>query len=56
MELVLEGLNNDKMAERLNISIKTVSNHRFNLLQKLNLKNSIELTRYAIQNSFIDTM
>ncbi len=56
MELVLEGLNNDEIAERLNISIKTVSNHRFNLLQKLNLKNSVELTRYAIQNGFIDTI
>ena len=54
MELVLEGLGNTDMAERLNISVKTVGNHRFNLMQKLNLKNSVELTRYAIQNGFID--
>jgi DNA-binding NarL/FixJ family response regulator len=54
MELVLEGLGNIEMADRLNISVKTVGNHRFNLLQKLNLKNSVELTRYAIQNGFID--
>ena len=54
MELVLEGLGNTDMAERLNISVKTVGNHRFNLMQKLNLKNSVELTRYALQNGFID--
>ncbi len=56
MELVLEGLSNAEMADRLNISIKTVGNHRFNLLQKLNLKNSVELTRYAIKNGFIDAV
>jgi len=56
MELVLEGLSNAEMAERLNISVKTVGNHRFNLLQKLDLKNSVELTRYAIRNGFIDAI
>lgn len=54
MELILEGLSNLEMAERLNISVKTVGNHRFNLMQKLDLKNSVELTRYAIKNGFLD--
>jgi DNA-binding NarL/FixJ family response regulator len=56
MELVLEGLNNTEMADRLNISVKTIGNHRFNLLQKLGLKNSVELTRYALQNGFIEAL
>lgn len=54
MELILEGLSNTEMADRLGISIKTVGNHRHNLMQKLNLKNTVELMRFAIKNGYLE--
>jgi len=53
LELIVEGLNNSKIAKQMNLSIKTVGNHRFNLMQKLELKNSVELMHYALDNGLI---
>jgi DNA-binding NarL/FixJ family response regulator len=40
---------NNEIAENLNISSGTVSTHRRNLLQKMNVKNSIGLVKFAYQ-------
>jgi len=47
MDLIVSGLSTNEIAEKLSLSSKTVENHRYNLMQKLELKNSVELTRYA---------
>jgi len=52
---VAEGLTSKEIAEILSISIRTVEHHRANLLKKLNLKNTADLIKHAIQNGFIDT-
>ena len=44
-----------EIAEILAISIRTVEHHRANLLKKLNLKNTADLIKHAIQNGFIHT-
>ena len=49
------GYNNREIAEAYNISIKTVDTYRARLLQKLNLRNNAELTRFAIQNQLIES-
>jgi len=46
-----EGLNNREIAGKLDLSIKTVEAHRYRIKKKLNLKNSIELIRFAIRNT-----
>ena len=46
-----QGLNNREIAKKLNLSIKTVEAHRFRIKKKLNLKNSIELIRFAIRTT-----
>jgi len=51
IELVVEGLTNKEIAEKLFISIRTVDSHKNNIMQKLNLKSSIELVKYAIKNN-----
>lgn len=51
--LVAEGLASDAIAARLSISKRTVDNHRANIRLKLNLSNSAELTRYALQNGLL---
>ncbi len=52
---VAEGLTSKEIAEVLSISIRTVEHHRANLLKKLNLKNTADLIKHAIQNGFIHT-
>jgi len=44
-----QGLNNRQIAQKLKLSIKTVEAHRYRIKKKLNLKNSIELIRFAIR-------
>ncbi len=55
LKLVAEGLTSKEIAELLSISIRTVEHHRANLLKKLNLKNTADLIKHAIQNGFITT-
>lgn len=49
--LVVDGFTNKEIAERLFISIRTVDSHKNNIMQKLNLKSSVELVKYAIRNN-----
>jgi DNA-binding NarL/FixJ family response regulator len=48
------GHTNREIAETYNISVKTVDTYRLRLLQKLNLRNNAELTRFAIQAGLIE--
>lgn len=52
--LIGEGLRNQDIAEQLNISPKTVSRHRENILRKLNLQTRADLIRYALETGLID--
>ena len=50
ISLITEGYTSAEIADRLFISIHTVSQHRKNLLQKLKLKNVSELVAFAMKN------
>ena len=54
LKLVAEGHSSKEIAGILVISVKTVERHRANLLQKLGLKDRLELTRYAIRTGLIE--
>lgn len=54
VKLVVDGLSNKEIADKLFISIRTVDSHKTNILQKLNLKSSIELVKFAIKNNLAD--
>lgn len=54
IKMIAEELTNGEIAEKLNISIRTVDTHRRNLLQKLDVKNTAGLVRYALQNGLLD--
>lgn len=54
MRLVAEGVPSREIAARLNLSAKTVENHRANLMKKLGVHNKMELVRYAARLGLID--
>lgn len=53
LELVASGKTNQEVADTLFISIKTVETHKTNILEKLGLRNTAELVKYAIKNNII---
>jgi DNA-binding NarL/FixJ family response regulator len=46
--MIAEGLSVSDIATRLNLSVKTVSTHKSNLMTKMNMTSQAELIRYAI--------
>ncbi|GAA4908933.1 two component transcriptional regulator, LuxR family [Stackebrandtia albiflava] len=54
LKLVAEGHTSKEIGDILYISVKTVERHRANLLQKLGLRDRLELTRYAIRAGLIE--
>jgi DNA-binding NarL/FixJ family response regulator len=53
VKLVAEAHTNDQIAEMLVISKKTVERHRANILEKLGMRDRVELTRYAIRRGLV---
>lgn len=53
LKLIAEGLRNKQIADYLSLSHKTVEKHRSNIMRKLNLHSTAELTGYAIENGLI---
>jgi len=49
LKLVVEGLTNKEIADRLFISIRTVDSHKNNMMNKLELKSTVELVKFAIK-------
>ena len=47
LELVLSGLTNKQIAQKLQNSKRTVETHRFNLMRKMNVKNLMDLSKKA---------
>jgi DNA-binding NarL/FixJ family response regulator len=54
VKLIAEGLTSEEIAEQLVISKKTVDRHRANVLEKLGMRNRVELTRYAIRRGLVE--
>ena len=54
VKLVAEAHTNDEIAELLHISKKTVERHRANILEKLGMRDRVELTRYAIRRGLVE--
>lgn len=53
LHLLATGESSTNIAKKLNVSKNTISNHRNNILKKMQLKNNSELTRYAITHGII---
>ena len=53
-EMLASGESVSAIAERLNLSVKTVSTHKAHVMQKMNLANQSELVRYALNHRLLD--
>jgi DNA-binding NarL/FixJ family response regulator len=54
LKLIAEGCSGQQIASMLYISEKTVDRHRSNLLGKLDLRDRVDLTRYAIRSGLVE--
>jgi DNA-binding NarL/FixJ family response regulator len=54
VKLVAEAHTNEEIGELLFISKKTVERHRANILEKLGMRDRVELTRYAIRRGLVE--
>jgi len=54
LKLIAEAHTSEEIAGMLFISKKTVDRHRANILEKLGMRNRVELTRYAIRRGLVE--
>jgi len=51
--MIASGKKLTQIAQELHLSIKTISTYRTKLLQKMGMKNNVELVHYAIENHLV---
>lgn len=54
LKLICDGYSSKDISEKLFISINTVETHRKKILLKLNVKNTVGVVKYALENHIID--
>lgn len=54
MRMIAAGKTVAKIAEELSLSVPTISTYRSRLLQKMQMKNNVELANYVIENQLLD--
>jgi len=54
LKLIVEEYSNSEIAEELFISIRTVDTHRRNLIDKLKVKNTAGMVKYALKHGIVD--
>jgi DNA-binding NarL/FixJ family response regulator len=53
LQLIAEGHSRKEIAQRLQLSVKTVENHRAQLVERLGKRSTAELVRWAIQHGIV---
>lgn len=56
LQLLVADVSMTDIATRLNLSVKTVSTHKTNLMQKMGLQNQNELIRYALKHGLTEPL
>lgn len=53
LKLIAEGFSVSDISEKLFVSVKTVGTHRQHILEKLNLKSTSDIVKFALKNNII---
>ena len=53
LKLYVEGFSNHEVADKLNISIRTVETHKNNIMQKFGFKSTVEMVKFALKNNIV---
>lgn len=56
LQMLVAGVSLTDIGTKLNLSVKTVSTHKTNLMQKMGLQNQNELIRYAIKHGLTEPL
>lgn len=54
LRLIAAGYQLNQIAERLNLSPKTITTHKTHLMEKLEVSNNVELIRYAVEHQLFE--
>lgn len=54
LSLIVQGMINKEIADKLNISLTTVITHRKNIMDKLGMRSVSALTIYAVMHGYVD--
>jgi len=54
LQYIVEGMHNPNIAEKLNISVRTVETHKTKIMRKLDLSSTVDLVKFAIKNKIIE--
>lgn len=54
IKLICEGFQSSEIAEKMNVSKKTIDKHRALLMKKLNISNTAQLIMYAYKNNIVE--
>jgi len=54
MRMIAGGVPLTEIADRLHVSVKTISSYRARIMEKMQMKSNAELTRYAMTNNLIE--
>jgi two-component system, NarL family, invasion response regulator UvrY len=55
MTMITHGCKAQKIAEKLNLSAKTINSYRYRIFEKLDVRNDVELTLLAIRHGLVDS-
>ncbi|CCG99737.1 two component transcriptional regulator, LuxR family [Fibrella aestuarina BUZ 2] len=53
LSYLIEGLSSRLIAEKLQLSVRTVDNHRANMMRRLQVRNAAELVRMAVEDKLV---
>ena len=54
LKMVVQGFTNQEISDRLFISIRTVESHKNHIMQKLKLRSTVDLVKFAIKKGIIE--
>lgn len=53
LQFLVDGMSSREIAEKLQLSVRTVDNHRANMMRRLHVRNAAELVRMAVEDKLI---